>query len=66
MKHIGPSLVITVHLLDSLQDVDINNGCMHFLKNGHKLGVLKHENPTSIQSDQLICEINNADIIPVL
>ena len=61
----GPSL--SNHVITwwtPLQDVDINNGCMHFLKNGHKLGVLKHENPTSIQSDQLICEINNADIIP--
>ena len=45
------------------QDVNANNGCMHFIKNGHKKGILKHTNPEQMQSDQLICDIEDSVII---
>ena len=45
------------------QDVNTNNGCMHFIKNGHKKGILKHTNPEQMQSDQLICDIEDSVII---
>jgi ectoine hydroxylase-related dioxygenase (phytanoyl-CoA dioxygenase family) len=37
-------------------DVDVNNGCMHFIDGGHKLGVLPHRQPDNVQSDLLLCE----------
>ena len=37
-------------------DVDVSNGCMHFIDGGHKDGVLPHARPEHIQSDLLVCE----------
>lgn len=37
-------------------DVDVGNGCMHFLDGGHKLGVLPHYRPEHIASDLLSCD----------
>jgi phytanoyl-CoA hydroxylase len=37
-------------------DVDVANGCMHFIDGGHKHGVLDHRRPPHIQSDLLECE----------
>jgi phytanoyl-CoA hydroxylase len=37
-------------------DVDVANGCMHFIDGGHKHGVLDHRRPAHIQSDLLECE----------
>jgi hypothetical protein len=36
-------------------DVDVANGCMHFIDGGHRDGVLPHENPAEIASDLLEC-----------
>lgn len=37
-------------------DVDVSNGCMHFIDGGHKDGVLEHKQPGNVQSDLLVCE----------
>jgi D-arabinose 5-phosphate isomerase GutQ len=34
-------------------DVDAGNGCMHFIDEGHKLGVIEHKQPPEIASDLL-------------
>lgn len=39
-----------------LQDVDLRNGCMHFIDRGHRDGVLVHRQPEHVQSDLLFCE----------
>lgn len=39
-----------------LQDVDQNNGCMHFTDGGHLDGVLTHHSVDGIQSDLLTCD----------
>ena len=39
-----------------LHDVDVRNGCMHFVDGGHRAGVLEHRQPEHIQSDLLFCE----------
>ncbi len=39
-----------------LHDVDVANGCMHFIAGGHRDGVLEHFQPQHIQSDLLYCE----------
>jgi hypothetical protein len=39
-----------------LHDVDVSNGCMHFIDGGHKDGVLPHHQPEGVQSDLLCCE----------
>jgi ectoine hydroxylase-related dioxygenase (phytanoyl-CoA dioxygenase family) len=44
-------------------DVDIQNGCMHFIRGGHKLGVLTHRQPEGIKSDLLTCEVDERDIV---
>ena len=38
-------------------DVDVSNGCMHFVDGGHKLGVLTHHQPAHVQSDLLTCDL---------
>ncbi len=43
-----------------LHDVDVENGCMHFLPGGHRLGVLTHRQPENVQSDLLFCEVDEA------
>ena len=42
-----------------LHDVDIANGCMHFIAGGHRDGVLEHFQPDHLQSDLLYCEPDN-------
>jgi phytanoyl-CoA hydroxylase len=37
-------------------DVDVTNGCMHFIDGGHKIGVLPHRQPEHVQSDLLTCD----------
>lgn len=39
-----------------LHDVDVRNGCMHFIDRGHRDGVLEHRQPAHVQSDLLFCE----------
>jgi ectoine hydroxylase-related dioxygenase (phytanoyl-CoA dioxygenase family) len=41
-----------------LQDVDVRNGCMHFIDSGHKLGVLPHHLVEGVQSDLLTCAVD--------
>ena len=43
-----------------LHDVDVRNGCMHFIDGGHHDGVLEHRNPSEVQSDLLECEPDEA------
>lgn len=43
-----------------LQNVDANNGCMHFIEGGHRDGVLEHRQPDHVQSDLLLCEPDEA------
>jgi phytanoyl-CoA hydroxylase len=37
-------------------DVDVANGCMHFIDGGHRIGILEHKQPEHVQSDLLYCE----------
>ena len=39
-----------------MHDVDVANGCMHFIDRGHKDGVLQHFQPEHVQSDLLYCK----------
>ena len=39
-----------------MHDVDVRNGCMHFIERGHRDGVLPHRQPEHVQSDLLCCE----------
>src|SRR4249919_3839774 len=43
-----------------LQDVDRVNGCMHFIDGGHVHGVLPHRLVEGMQSDLLICEVDES------
>jgi phytanoyl-CoA hydroxylase len=45
-------------------DVDVDNGCMHFLDRGHRLGVLPHHRPEGIESDLLTCEPVAGTVVP--
>lgn len=38
-----------------LQDVNAENGCMHFIDGGHKRGILEHRQVEGVQSDLLTC-----------
>jgi ectoine hydroxylase-related dioxygenase (phytanoyl-CoA dioxygenase family) len=38
-----------------LQDVDVTNGCMHFIDGGHRDGVLEHKIVDGVKSDLLQC-----------
>jgi ectoine hydroxylase-related dioxygenase (phytanoyl-CoA dioxygenase family) len=46
-----------------LQDVDADNGCMHFIDRGHKLGVLPHKQVEGVQSDLIHCEVDVKDMV---
>lgn len=37
-------------------DVDVSNGCMHFIDGGHRIGILPHRQPEDVASDLLYCE----------
>ncbi|MDY7100201.1 MAG: phytanoyl-CoA dioxygenase family protein [Actinomycetota bacterium] len=37
-------------------DVDVDNGCMHFVDGGHRDGILVHHQPDGVASDLLCCE----------
>jgi hypothetical protein len=41
-------------------DVDVNNGCMFFIPEGHKQGVLEHSQVAGVQSDLLHCQVDEA------
>ena len=49
----------------SFHDVDETRGCMHFVRGGHRLGVLDHVNPAEMASDLLVCEVaEDAEVVP--
>jgi len=43
-----------------LHDVDVTNGCMHFIDGGHRDGVLEHAAVPGVQSDLLTCAPDEA------
>ncbi len=43
-----------------LQDVDVANGCMHFIDHGHRDGVLTHYPVAGVQSDLITCTVDEA------
>jgi ectoine hydroxylase-related dioxygenase (phytanoyl-CoA dioxygenase family) len=43
-----------------LHAVDEQDGCMHFVPGAHKLGVLPHRSADNVQSDLLVCEVDEA------
>jgi phytanoyl-CoA hydroxylase len=47
-----------------LHDVDVRNGCMHFIDRGHADGILTHRQPEHVQSDLLLCEPDLSRMIP--
>lgn len=46
-----------------LQDVDVTNGCMHFIDRGHKDGVLLHRPVSGIASDLITCDVDESRMI---
>jgi phytanoyl-CoA hydroxylase len=46
-----------------LQDVDVGNGCMHFVDGGHLLGVLPHHLVEGMQSDLITCDVDETKMI---
>ena len=46
-----------------LQDVDAQNGCMHFIDEGHRLGVLPHHLVEGVQSDLLTCPVEESHMV---
>ncbi|NZA24949.1 phytanoyl-CoA dioxygenase family protein [Luteimonas sp. SJ-92] len=46
-----------------LQDVDADNGCMHFIDAGHRLGVLAHRLVEGVQSDLLTCDVDESSTV---
>jgi ectoine hydroxylase-related dioxygenase (phytanoyl-CoA dioxygenase family) len=47
-----------------LHDVDVCNGCMHFIDGGHRDGVLEHRKHPQMQSDLLFCEPDETRAVP--
>ena len=46
-----------------LQDVTAQNGCMHVIDGGHKLGVIPHHLVEGVQSDLLTCPVDEKDMV---
>lgn len=46
-----------------LHDVDAQNGCMHFIDGGHKLGVLPHHRVEGMASDLLTCDVDESKMV---
>lgn len=47
-----------------LHDVDPVNGCMHFIDGGHRLGVVPHRSVEGVQSDLLVCDVDERQTVP--
>jgi len=45
-------------------DVDVGNGCMHFIDGGHLDGILVHRQPEGVASDLLLCEPDESRTVP--
>jgi ectoine hydroxylase-related dioxygenase (phytanoyl-CoA dioxygenase family) len=48
-----------------LHDVDVSNGCMHFIDRGHKDGILTHHLVEGMASDLLTCDVDEARTVVV-
>ena len=46
-----------------LQQVDAENGCMHFIDGGHRLGVLPHRLVEGMASDLITCDVDESRMI---
>ncbi len=46
-----------------LHDVDIRNGCMHFVDRGHHEGVLTHRLVEGMLSDIIMCDVDEACVV---
>jgi hypothetical protein len=46
-------------------DVDVENGCMHFVPGAHRAGVIPHRQVENVQSDLLVCDVDEAKVVPV-
>jgi ectoine hydroxylase-related dioxygenase (phytanoyl-CoA dioxygenase family) len=46
-----------------LQDVDVTNGCMHFIDGGHLGGVLEHHRVEGMKSDLLTCGSPEGEVV---
>ena len=46
-------------------DVDVENGCMHFVPRAHREGVLPHRAAEKVQSDLLVCDVDPTRVVPV-
>jgi ectoine hydroxylase-related dioxygenase (phytanoyl-CoA dioxygenase family) len=44
-------------------DVDVVNGCMHFIDGGHQIGILTHRQPDNVASDLLFCEPDESRMV---
>jgi phytanoyl-CoA hydroxylase len=40
-----------------LHDVDETNGCMRFVRGGHKMGIIEHRQPEGIKANMLYCDV---------
>jgi ectoine hydroxylase-related dioxygenase (phytanoyl-CoA dioxygenase family) len=45
--------------------VDVANGCMHFVPGAHKRGVIPHRQPEGVQSDLLVCDVDESKAVAV-
>jgi phytanoyl-CoA hydroxylase len=46
-------------------DVDVENGCMHFVPGGHRAGVIPHRQVEGVQSDLLVCDVDETNVVSV-
>src|SRR4029450_4800094 len=46
-----------------LQDVDAQNGCMHFIDGGHLDGGLPHKSVEGVESDLLTCDVDESRMV---
>ena len=46
-----------------LHDVDVRNGCMHFIDRGHREGVLTHRRVEGMLSDIITCDVDESRVI---
>lgn len=46
-----------------LLDVDERNGCMHFIDQGHKDGILEHRLVEGVASDLLTCDVDESRMV---
>jgi hypothetical protein len=47
----------------AFHDVDVENGCMHFVPGAHREGVLPHRAVENVQSDLLVCDVDPARVV---